>query len=124
MKYDIAFDFEKSDRCLTRGGNMKLVTGKQALLGRILKALYTAKGRFAVYAGTNYGNEIEVSLIGRALPSAYVASEIERIVKDCIGSIEDVNDVNSFAVKRDGALLEIEFTVDTPYGTQDISISI
>ena len=35
MKYDISFDFEKGEVDTTRGGNLSLISGKTALIGRI-----------------------------------------------------------------------------------------
>lgn len=123
MKYDISFDFEKNEVDTTRGGNLSLISGKTALIGRIQKVLRTAKNRFDVYFDSGFGNDTERCLIGKSYPQTYVTAEVERIVKECVGGLDGVNDIGSFSVRRDGARLEIEFTADTIYGSERISVS-
>lgn len=124
MKYEIKFDFDKNDIALTRGGNIELATGKTALAMRIKKALVTARNRYKIYFGTDYGNEIEEKLIGRSCPSEYLISEVERIARECISSIDGVSDVGSFVVSRDGDRIDVEFTVDTIYGSDNVFVNI
>ena len=74
MKYDISFDFEKGEVDTTRGGNLSLISGKTALIGRIQKVLRTAKNRFDVYFDSGFGNDTERCLIGKSYPQAYVTA--------------------------------------------------
>lgn len=120
MKYDISFDFDKNEIDTTRSGNIILITGKTALINRIRKVLHTAANRYAAYFDSGYGNQFEDYLVGKTLPSAFIVSEIERIVKDCVGKVEGVTDINSFSVTRDGAAVTIEFKAETIYGTESI----
>lgn len=121
MKQDIFFDFDKNEVRTTRGGNIEFVTGKTALINRIYKVLHTAKDKYKVYFDSGFGNDFEKNLIGKALPSAFVVSEIERCVKECIGALDGINDITNFSAVRDGARVSIKFNIDTDFGAEEIS---
>lgn len=121
MKQDIVYDFNQREIVTTRGGNLELISGKPALIQRIKKILHTTANRYDVYFDSGYGNCLENLVVGKTLPSAFLASEIEREVKECIGSMEDVKDVSRFSVIRDGARLTISFFVDSIYGSETIT---
>lgn len=123
MKYDISFNFDSGEIDTTRGGNLLLISGRSALICRLQKVLRTAKNRFDVYFDSGFGNDTEECLVGKTYPRAYIAAEVERIVKECAGSLDGVNDIGAFSVSVDGARLEIEFTADTIYGSERVSVS-
>ena len=124
MKYDISFDFDKNEVETTRGGNITLITGKTALINRIRKSMHTAANRYKVYFDSGYGNKFEECLVGKTLPSALLLSEIERAVKECIGTIEGVTDIHNFSAERDGSAVIIEFKAETIYGSEDIKEAV
>lgn len=124
MVIEPIFDFEKGDFVTTRGGNIQLSTGKEALKTQIEKVLRTARGRFRIYDSTGYGSEVESIFIGKSLPKQYMVAELERAIKEAVCGIDGVTGADGFSVSRDGSRAIVSFTVHSIYGDDERSVTI
>lgn len=118
-----AYDFDKGD-FITKDGKLIELFGVDSLKLWITKILKTEAFRFRIYEGTEYGTSIE-TLIGSALPRAYIESEIEREVTESLLTSQYINRLESWNFERDGKWMKISFTVISPmYNTFDLEVSI
>lgn len=121
MTAEPLFDFEAGEFVTGRNGAVQLVCGLEGLKNWISKILHTPRGRFGIYGDSGYGNRLEELLVGRTLPREYIIAEAERQVKEAILRHPDVQAVDSFDARQDGARLEISFRVASAYGGFEIA---
>lgn len=113
------FDFERGEFVLGQNGQIRTVSGRDALKNWIAKLLHTPRGKYRVYDGTSYGT-ICHDLIGRALPQAYILAEVERDIKEAVMKHEAVNAVDCFNVQLNDNELTVSFKVHSDYGAIEV----
>ena len=116
---EIKWDFEKNIPVF-KNGSPVIVTGKEAVLVWVWKALQTPRYRYEIYTW-DYGNEIE-SLIGQSFSEELKQSEASRYVKECLLINPYISDVKNITVTFYDNVLHIECTLETVYGEVDLSV--
>lgn len=110
---EVAWDY-KTNMPIWRGGSPYVVTGADAVLSWIYRALQVVRYRHEIYTW-NYGNECE-TLIGTAYTDELKQAEAARYVKECLLVNPYIEEVSDVAVSFDGETLGISCTVMTIYG--------
>ncbi|MGF7045677.1 phage baseplate assembly protein W [Paenibacillus sp. DS2015] len=87
------------------------VDGLEAIKQYVVKAIKTARFRFAIY-DTDYGSEID-DLIGQDVSVALLDTEIPRAIKEAIIFDDRILDVYDFELTREGDCLYVSFYVET-----------
>lgn len=113
------FDFEKGEFIFEHGGQVKLVTGKEALKNQIQKAFHTPLNRYKIYDGTAWGSGIENLVVGKKLPREYIKAEVERCIRETVKNIYGVTSVGNFEISHVGARLKIYFKIYSIFGDAD-----
>ncbi len=116
-----AFDFT-AGRLIVADGQMRKVTGLEALKVWIYKALLTAKGRCKAYSAT-FGSELE-ELVGSTYSQAAVRSEAQRMVAEALLVSPYISAVPSVETSLDGSLLAIKCSVATVYGGTSLEVTV
>lgn len=115
MKNTYDFDFKQSEFVMS-GGAVGVVTGIDALRLWIDKTLRTQLGRYSIYNGKNYGANIEDLVVGKSYGFDFVESELKREIKTALLKHDDILSLDSFSAVKNGAILNISFTLSTAYG--------
>ncbi|MGE7828959.1 DUF2634 domain-containing protein [Paenibacillus sp. NPDC093718] len=109
------FDF-KTGQFVLRNGKMVEANGLEALKIWIEKTLLTAKYRFPIYNGTEYGSSVD-DLIGSNLPADFIQEEMKRETLEALLQHEQINDITDLEVILEGSKMVVSFTVDSVFGT-------
>ena len=110
---ETAWDFENNIP-IYRNGSPMLVTGREAVLVWVWKALNTPRYKHEIYTWS-YGNDID-GLIGRAFTDELKQSEAARYVRECLKINPYVTDVKDITVNFSDSRLEISCIINTVYG--------
>lgn len=114
MKKTPYFDFSAGD-FVTVNGHVKTVVGTEYVKQYIEKTILTAKGQYKIY--DEYGSEVR-SLIGKVLPTAFMRSEVQRVISDALLKCEYIKTVDNISVEKDHTdKVYINITVSTDFGT-------
>ena len=116
-----AFDFD-AGRLLVTDGQMRRVTGLEALKVWIYKALCTAKGRFRAYSDS-FGSDLE-SLVGSSYSPAIIRTETQRMVTEALLVSPYISSVNGIEATLDGGVLSVRCAVATVYGDTSLEVTI
>lgn len=114
---EYAYDFE-NNRLLLRNGNTYLVEGNEALRIWIFKALDTERFRYTAYDSA-FGSEIH-TLIGSALHSEIVTSELKRFIIEALMVNPYISELSNFQFTRAGSGVQVEFNCTTVYGEMSV----
>lgn len=107
------FDFDMGDFVI-KNGNAHKIDEIESLKMWIKKVLKTDGDKYEIY--DNYGvNLIDILTSGKS--SAYIQSEIERVIKTALLKHECILNVYNFEFTRDHRTLNVKFNIDTIYGT-------
>lgn len=87
-----------------------IVDGIDALKQFVVKAIKTARYRFAIY-DDDYGSEID-DLIGGSATLELLQTEIPRVIEEALLFDDRITDVYDFEMTRDGDRLTVSFYVD------------
>jgi len=109
-----AWDFEKGDFILCDGKLIEL-TGLDYIKVWIQKAIRTVFNS-KIYVGTNYGSEHH-SLIGRSFNPSFSQSEYERMIREAMMQNDAITSVSNFSFHQSASKLNIEFDVQSIYGS-------
>lgn len=118
------FDFETGEFVTGRNGAVTMACGLEGLKNWISKALHTPRGRYRIYGDSGYGNRLEELLVGKTLPREYVIAEAERQVKETLMQNPEIQAVDSFDLRQDGARLDISFRVTSIYGGAEMQMEL
>lgn len=100
----------------------KIITGLPAVIQWIRLALETERYFYNQFSW-EYGSEIK-TLIGQSFSEEYITSEVQRMVTDALSTSEDIDSISSLEVAMDGDNLQIDFTVNTPYGSGEVNLNV
>jgi hypothetical protein len=89
---EFAFDWDTNEFFGTAGGDVEFVTGQDATVERALKMLHTERGEYVIYP-EDVGVAIR-RLLGMALPSAALYSELAREIREGLMRLEEIVDVD------------------------------
>lgn len=106
-----AFDFTTGE---IRGN----VDGREAIRQFIQKAIRTPRYQYLIYP-RSYGCEIH-SLIGQGYTSAFIESEMIRMITEALIYDERIERVRDFHIEQSDDRIRIAFQVDTTEGTISI----
>lgn len=98
------------------------VTGSKAVAVWAYNAIMTARYRYDV-TSWQYGCELS-DLIGRVLQEETLQAMAESIVQDCLAPNKDIEGIEDFECKKIGDRLIVSFTIDTPYGEEDVNVTV
>ena len=118
------FDFETGEFVTGRNGAATMACGLEGLKNWIRKVLHTPRGRYRIYGDSGYGNRLEELLVGKTFPREYVIAEAERQVKETLMQNPEIQAVDSFDLRQDGARLDISFRVTSIYGGAEIQMEL
>jgi hypothetical protein len=113
------WDYE-NDSPIFLNGSPVIVTGKEAVLVWIWKALHVTRYRYEIYTW-DYGNEIE-SLIGQPFTEELKKSEAARYVEECLLVNPYITGVENITVSFSKDVISISCTVETIYGEVDVYV--
>lgn len=116
MKSTFDFDF-KSGEFKLKNGNPVILSGINALRLWVQKTIRTQLDRYSIYTGKTYGANIEDLIIGKGFGFDFVESELRREIETALTLHEDIQNMSSFSIERNGTALNIVFTLTTTYGT-------
>lgn len=111
---EVAVDFTLGQPILEGNGEVRYVTGREAVRVWVWRALQPDNVRFLYSAHTDsYGNQL-ARLAGSALPEA--ESRIAGMVREVLGVCPYILSVDRFSFTREESRLIAAFTVHTVYG--------
>ncbi|GIP55240.1 DUF2634 domain-containing protein [Paenibacillus vini] len=110
-----ALDFESG----SMGG---IIDGKAALKQFVIKAIKTARFRFAVY-DDEYGCELD-DLIGQNATRALMESEIPRVIEEALIYDDRIERVYNFKITKEADVLSVSFYVDTADDTLQMEVTV
>lgn len=99
-----------------------IVDGIEAIKQFIVKAIRTARFRFAIYDDA-YGSELD-DLIGQNVSFALLESEIPRVIEEAIIYDDRILDVYGFELTQEADNLFVSFYVDTTITTIPMEVAI
>ena len=111
-KISFKFDFESGDFILNDGRVIEC-TGDEALKIWIEKVIRTEKGRYKIYADTEYGIVLEDLIVGSVYPKEFIESELKREIEDALLQHDKITGISSFEVLHEGHKLTVSFKVNT-----------
>lgn len=86
------------------------INGTEAIKQFIVKAIRTARYRFAIY-DDDYGCELD-DLIGSDVSLELLETEIPRVIEEALIYDDRVDDVYDFTLTREGDRLDVSFFVE------------
>ena len=113
MYKEIAWDFEHNIP-IYKNGSPKWITGKEAVLVWVWKALHVQKYSYPIYSW-NYGCQLE-SLIGQTVSEELKQSEAMRYVRQTLTENPYITDVKEVSVSFTNDVLSISCILNTRYG--------
>lgn len=116
------FDFATGDFVL-RDGKMVEATGIDSLKVWIEKALRTAKYRYEIYTGTEYGASTE-DLVGSNLPFDFIKEEMKREVREALQNNQEILSVSDLSFEREGSKMTVRFTVNSIFGATQQEVNV
>lgn len=116
-----AWDFEKLE-FKTKNGKMYLVEGDEAIKIWLWKLFSVPRFQALIY-DWDYGHELE-DLIGKGFSESYLASEVERYVKEAVEYNLPlyVLDLEDIEIDFRQTKLTIKFRAITPYGEVEMIV--
>lgn len=116
---EIAWDFDRGVPVYSAGRPVE-VTGAEAVMVWIWKALMTPRRRFDIYTW-DYGSEVE-SLIGRSFTAQVKQSEAVRYVREALEINPYITDILQTDVTFAGSEIAIQCRVMTIYGEVQVNV--
>ena len=116
---EVKWDYENNIPVF-KNGSPVIVTGKEAVLVWVWKALHTPRFRYEIYTW-DYGSEVE-SLIGQPFTEELKQSEAARYVKECLLINSYITGISDVSVSFADGSLSISCTVKTIYGDGDVIV--
>ena len=104
-------------------GEVKQLTGDEALKKWIEKALRTEKNRFKIYDNEEYGIVLEDLLIGNIYDAGFVQSEAKREIEEALLKNSLIDSVDNFSFSFVNDALTISFTVNK-FISQEVTLGV
>lgn len=98
------------------------VDGIEAIKQFVVKAIKTARFRFAIY-DDDYGSEIE-DLIGSDASTDLLETEIPRVIEEALLFDDRITDVYDFELTREGDRLYVSFALEINEETIPMEVTI
>ena len=111
------WDFEKGDFVL-KDGKLVKIEGLEYIKVWINKVLRT---EFGTLIYENYGSQHH-GLIGRVLDRDFIKSELQRTIREALLQNEAITSVTNFEFQLEEAMLTINLTVATIYGSTEVMV--
>lgn len=112
-----AFVFdEKTERYIMDNGSPKEADEVTAIKQWLYLMCMTGLDKYAIYQGEPFGTSAENILGDRALPSGYIASELQREIEESCELNPAIEYVDSFEISRDSRKLSIAFAAHLVHG--------
>lgn len=93
------FDFENGD-FVVRDGKLIECDGIDAIKVWIEKIIRTEKGRYTIYADTEYGCHLEDLIIGNSYTVEFIEAELKREIEDALKQNSQIKSVTNFQIIR------------------------
>lgn len=93
------FDFDSGD-FIVRDGKLVECDGIDAIKVWIEKILRTEKGRYTIYADTEYGCHLEDLIIGNSYTVEFIEAELKREIEDALKQNSQIKSVTNFQIIR------------------------
>ena len=93
------FDFASGD-FVVRDGKLIKCNGIDAIKVWIEKILRTEKGRYTIYADTEYGCHLEDLIIGNSYTVEFIEAELKREIEDALKQNSQIKSVTNFQIIR------------------------
>jgi predicted NUDIX family phosphoesterase len=100
----------------------RIISGLDAVIQWIRLALGTEKYYFNQFSW-DYGCELQ-SLIGRDYSEEIIDSEVDRMIRDTLSANEDIEGISDMDITYDNDKIQAVFTVNTVYGSEEVSIDV
>lgn len=100
----------------------KILEGNAAIATWCWMALKTNRYQFYIYSW-DYGSEFS-ELIGKNYSKAFLQTELERMVKDCVLENPYIEDIEEFSFEQDEEKLCIKFTIITEFGEEELEVNV
>lgn len=113
---DYEIDFETGE--LTG----RIITGLPAVIQWIRLALGTEKYFYNQFSW-DYGSELQ-SLIGQEYDEEIIDSEVTRMITEALSENEDIEGISEITVESDRDSITATFTVNTVYGSEEVTIYV
>lgn len=113
---DYEIDFETGE--LTG----RIITGLPAVIQWIRLALGTEKYFYNQFSW-DYGSELQ-SLIGQEYDEEIIDSEVTRMITEALSESEDIEGISEITVESDRDSITATFTVNTVYGSEEVTIYV
>ena len=93
------FDFASGD-FVVRDGKLVECDSIDAIKVWIEKILRTEKGRYTIYADTEYGCHLEDLIIGNSYTVEFIEAELKREIEDALKQNSQIKSVTNFQIIR------------------------
>ena len=93
------FDFDRGD-FVVRDGKLIECDGIGAIKVWIEKILRTEKGRYTIYADTEYGCHLEDLIIGNSYTVEFIEAELKREIEDALKQNLQITSVTNVQITR------------------------
>ena len=113
---DYEIDFETGE--LTG----RIITGLPAVIQWIRLALGTEKYFYNQFSW-DYGSELQ-SLIGQEYDEEIIDSEVTRMITEALSENENIEGISEITVESDRDSITATFTVNTVYGSEEVTIYV
>lgn len=93
------FDFDRGD-FVVRDGKLVECDSIDAIKVWIEKILRTEKGRYTIYADTEYGCHLEDLIIGNSYTVEFIEAELKREIEDALKQNSQIKSFTNFQIIR------------------------
>lgn len=114
-----AFDFEKNEYVI-KDGKLVEISTDESLKQFISWTLKTEVKKYKIY-DEEYGIDRDIFIGKKALPTAFINSELKRQIQEQLTKHPLISDVRNFTHSKQSNTLKIDFEVITTIGIAQIS---
>ena len=104
------FDFDSGD-FVVRDGKLIECDGIDSIKVWIEKILRTEKGRYTIYADTEYGCHLEDLIIGNSYTVEFIEAELKREIEDALKQNPQISSVTNFKITRNTNAITVTLEV-------------
>ena len=104
------FDFDRGD-FVVRDGKLVECDGIDSIKVWIEKILRTEKGRYTIYADTEYGCHLEDLIIGNSYTVEFIEAELKREIEDALKQNPQISSVTNFHITRNTNAITVTLEV-------------
>lgn len=100
----------------------RIISGLPAIIQWIRLTLGTERYYYNQFSW-DYGSEL-TNLIGQGYSQEYVESEVIRMISDALSENDNIDSLSDFKVETSGDRITAEFTVNTVYGNEEVTVDV